>query len=65
MFNPILPEIESPEGEHEEEVFGERLLAQVVVGEVQDLNRGEGTKSAGQVRQSVHAQVQDSERRDK
>lgn len=56
----FLPEIEGPEGEHEEKVLWKGLFAQVVVGEVEDLQRGEGAEPAGKVGQSVHAEVQNS-----
>ena len=55
-----VPEIEGSQGFHNEEVGWEAVLREVVVGQVEDLNDGEGAEPAGQVGQLVHPQVQDS-----
>jgi len=54
----VVTEVERSQGAHDEEVAGQRILAQVVVREVQYLNGREGAKSPGKIIQLVDAQVE-------
>lgn len=59
----VVAQVEGTQRLHHEEVAGQLVLVQVVVGQVEDLQHGKGAESAGQRVQTIDRHVQDAKLR--
>lgn len=61
VLKVIVTQVQSPEGLHHEEIARQLILIEIVVGQVKDLQCGEGSKSPWQSIQPVDGHVKDTQ----